>query len=86
MLYQLSQRILCIPATSAPSERVFSLAALVISMRRARLDDELASDLVCLRENSHILGKWWYELKNENRYVLPGSPIVATRDDIDVGL
>jgi hypothetical protein len=48
LLSVLASRVLCIPATSAPSERVFSIAGLTKSKDRARL----ASDTAC---NSQVL-------------------------------
>ena len=45
----LARQVLCIPATSAPSERVFSAAGLTIANSRARLLPEHADDLVILR-------------------------------------
>ena len=50
-LCQIARKVLCIPATSAPSERVFSVAGLTISKLRSRLDSENASCLVILRDN-----------------------------------
>ena len=40
MLSELARCVLCIPATSAPTERIFSLASLIISKSRNRLDPE----------------------------------------------
>ena len=50
-LCQIARKVLCIPATSAPSERVFSVAGLTISKMRSRLDSENASCLIFLRDN-----------------------------------
>ena len=47
----LARKVPCIPATSAPSERVFSVAELTISKMRSRLDSENASCLIFLRDN-----------------------------------
>jgi hypothetical protein len=44
----IARRVLCIPATSAPSERVFSQAGLTIANARAGLLHEHAADLVFL--------------------------------------
>lgn len=43
--------VLCIPATSTPSERLFSRAGHIINSRRASLDSEHASMLCFLAEN-----------------------------------
>ncbi len=43
-------RLLCIPATSAPSERVFSVAGLTIAKDRARLASDTANDLIFLHD------------------------------------
>jgi hAT family C-terminal dimerisation region len=50
-LNQIARKVLCIPATSAPAERVFSTAGLTISTLRAKLDCENASCLTFLRDN-----------------------------------
>lgn len=54
LLSQLARRILCIPATSAPSERVFSLAGLVITQLRASLSADNAAGMIFLHDNWKI--------------------------------
>lgn len=51
LLFQLAQKYLCIPATSVPSERVFSMAGQIISKKRNRLGDECARKLIILNHN-----------------------------------
>jgi len=48
---KLARRLLCIPATSAPSERVFSNAGLTIDSKRAAMLPDNASDLVFLHDS-----------------------------------
>lgn len=50
LLAQLALRILCIPATSAPSERVFSVAGLTIAKDRAWLASQTANELLFLHD------------------------------------
>jgi hypothetical protein len=50
MLSEVALRLLCIPATSAPSERVFSVAGLTISKDRARLAPQTANELIFLHD------------------------------------
>jgi hypothetical protein len=52
LLSELAIRYLCIPATSAPSERVFSSAGLTIAKERSRLDPSTANELVFLHETT----------------------------------
>ncbi len=47
---QLALKVLAIPATSAPSERVFSTAGLTIAKDRARLESDRANELVFLHD------------------------------------
>lgn len=49
LLYQGVQSLLCIPASSAPSERVFSAAGLLVSKLKARTDDDRAEKLIFLK-------------------------------------
>ena len=57
-VWTLAERYLAIPATSAPSERAFSSAGIVLSMRRCRLKPNLLDDSVLLRKNRHIVQKF----------------------------
>jgi hypothetical protein len=54
----LARRILCIPATSAPSERLFSAAGLTIANDRASLLPDNASMLIFLHENLERVYEW----------------------------
>jgi hypothetical protein len=58
LLSILAKRTLCIPATSAPSERVFSQAGLTISNLRCSLSAEHASNLIFLHDNWDIADKY----------------------------
>jgi hypothetical protein len=54
----LASRILCIPATSAPSERVFSTAGLTIAKDRARLASHTANELIFLHDVLPAIAKF----------------------------
>ncbi|KAL3759277.1 hypothetical protein ACHAWU_002078 [Discostella pseudostelligera] len=69
-LYVLAQRFLSIPATSAPSERLWSLASRIVTIRRARLESTLIGDLMFIKENSMILSKHFADIAGETR-ILP---------------
>lgn len=51
-LYNLAKFVLAIPATSAPSERKFSLAGKILNCIRSSLDPAKVSDLLLLHSNS----------------------------------
>jgi len=48
----LFERILCVPASSAPVERVFSQSSLVMRPNRARMTNALLEELVFLKCNA----------------------------------
>ena len=47
----LLERVLCVPASSAPVERVFSQSGLIMKPNRARMSDALLEELVFLKCN-----------------------------------
>ena len=50
-LSELAKKILCIPATSVPSERVFSVAGNIINEKRSRLKPDNVDKLIFLYKN-----------------------------------
>jgi len=54
-VWKLAERILSIPATSAPAERVFRAAANIIDKKRARITVDNAEILMFLRGNKSLV-------------------------------
>ena len=54
----LARRTLCVPATSAASERLFSVAGLTVTAKRNRLNDSTVSLLVYLRSAWSAVKNW----------------------------
>jgi hypothetical protein len=52
----LARKYLCIPATEAPSEQIFSTASLLLNKFRNRMDPELAGRIVFIKKHFE-----WYE-------------------------
>ena len=57
IIYDLAMKYLCIPATSAPSERVFSVASKIISKFRNRINNENAGTILFVHGNL----EWYLE-------------------------
>ena len=70
LLSRLARRILCIPATSAPSERVFSIAGLTITKLRSSLSSDNACAIICLHDTWPIVEEYQNKrskLKNKHQ-------------------
>ena len=50
-LSRVAKRLLCVPASSVPSERIFSLAVIVLAMQRANLAPENVDKILFLNKN-----------------------------------
>jgi len=57
---------LCIPATSAPSARVWSRALNILTIRRARMSDTVAESIIFTKENSRIFRKHYTAMTGSN--------------------
>ena len=53
-LANLAKARLCIPATSVPSERIFSTAGDIVTAQRAALNSEIVDKLIFLKKNSNV--------------------------------
>jgi hypothetical protein len=49
---KVARRLLCVPASSAASERSFSVAGLTVSQRRAALDPETVHNILFIHSNA----------------------------------
>jgi len=54
-LTQLAKKYLCISATSAPSERLFSVGGNIVTDKRCLLSSEHIRSLICLHDNLDLL-------------------------------
>lgn len=50
-LYEMMKRRLCVPATSVPSERVFSKAGQILTQRRSRLTTSKVEKNIFIQAN-----------------------------------
>ena len=83
-------KYLSISATSAPSERVWSRAARVITAKRANLNAEVTSQMIFSQENVQIIREHWDKLMpncplSESYLPLPFEDVDEEGNLIDVG-
>ena len=67
-LERLAVKYLAIPATSAPSERIWSRAARVLTAKRNRLSEEVSSAMMYCKENRELLHKYYAEIAKERMH------------------
>ena len=63
--------VLAIPATSAPSERVWSQSALVMNVKRARMDEDISSAIIFVKHNLPVLRKHYNVVSKGVKGALP---------------
>jgi hypothetical protein len=58
-------KYLAVPATSAPSEHIWSRAARVLTAKQNRMKEDVTAAMMYCRENKHILHKHYTEIAKE---------------------
>ena len=58
LIASLARKVLAVPASEAPSERVFSKLSLLVQSSRSRLSKDVVSDSVFLSMNSKVFQQW----------------------------
>ncbi len=64
----LAVKYLAIPATSAPSGRIWSQAARVLTVKRNRMSEKVTSAIMYCRENREPLHKYYVEIAKERMH------------------
>ncbi len=67
-LERLAVKYLAIPATSAPSECIWSRAARVLTAKRNKLSEEVSSAIMYCKENRELLHKYYAEIAKERMH------------------
>jgi len=62
-LSTLAKVYLCIPATSTPSERLFSDAGNIMTVKRTQLSNSTFEHLLFLKKNWNLAGGWYFSKK-----------------------
>lgn len=55
LLYNVAKRVLSVPASSAPVERIFSRGGLIVRPHRARISDQMLNILMFLKCNDDVV-------------------------------
>jgi hypothetical protein len=64
----LAVKCLAIPATSAPSERIWSQAARVLTVKQNRMSEKVTSAIMYCRENRELLHKYYAEIAKDRMH------------------
>lgn len=64
----LAVKYLAIPATSAPSERIWSRAARVLTVKRNRMSEDVTSAIMYCKENRELLHKYYAAIAKERMH------------------
>ena len=67
LLSELAHVYLAIPATSAPSERVWSRASRILTCKRSVMKPEVAQGMMFVMENSQVLQKHYKDIARKYR-------------------
>jgi hypothetical protein len=66
----MAEQYLAIPATSASSERLWSIASRIVTIRRAKLSSEIVANIMFRKENGWIIEKHYSSITGKER-ILP---------------
>ncbi len=69
-------KYLAVPATSAPSERIWSRAARVLTVKRNRMKEDVTAAMMYCRENKHILHKHFMVIAKERMHEMRATIIL----------
>ncbi len=64
----LAVKYLAIPAISAPSERIWSRAARVLTAKQKRLSEDVSSAIMYCKENRELLHKYFVEIAKDRMH------------------
>ena len=85
-LWPLFSRLWCVPATSAPVERIFSQSGIIMRPHRAKMSDELLETIMFLKCNnwfcsncSTILMSYWHSIVANGYITLHMAPFVLKK-------
>ncbi len=65
---RIAVKYLAIPATSAPSERIWSRASRVLTVKQNRMSEKVTSAIMYCQENRELLLKYYAEIAKERMH------------------